>query len=89
MKSIRNTTQRPIRVPLPRGKKLHLGPGKISEIGTPAADHPPLKALVEAGDIEILADSERHVDSTTVSEGGRASTQGYRSGAKAPRGGDR
>jgi len=89
MKSIRNKTQRPIRVPLPRGKKLHLGPGKVSEIATPAADHPPLKALVDAGDLEILADGERHVDSSTSSAGGRASTQAHRPGTKASRGGDR
>ena len=56
MKTILNKTQRPIRVPMPRGKVLHLGPNKTGEIAPKAADHPPLQKLVEAGDIEIVGD---------------------------------
>jgi hypothetical protein len=51
---ISNKTKRPLRVPLPGGKKLHLGPGKIGQITAKAAEHPPLKALIDAGEIEIL-----------------------------------
>ena len=50
--SISNKTQKPLRVPLPRGKVLHLGPGKTGQISSDAADHPPLKALVDGGTIE-------------------------------------
>ncbi len=51
---IKNTLSRPLRVPLPGGKKLHLGPGHIGQISPKAADHPPLKAMIEAGEIEVL-----------------------------------
>ncbi len=53
MKSIRNKTRGPIAVPLPRGKKLHLGLGKTGEITVEAASHPPLLKLVELSLIHI------------------------------------
>jgi len=48
-----NKTRRPLSVPLPGGKKLHLGPGRTGQISPKAADHPPLLKLVEAGELEI------------------------------------
>ena len=59
VKTISNKTARPLRVPLPRGKTLHLGPRKTGQIASEDAEHPPLKKLVEAGEIEILG--EGHV----------------------------
>lgn len=50
---LRNKTKRPIRVPLPGGKRLHLGPGGTGQIAPKAADHPPLKKLIDAGELEI------------------------------------
>ena len=43
-----------VSVPLPHGKRLFLGPGKSGEIGSKADEHPPLVALIEAGQIEVL-----------------------------------
>lgn len=56
MKSIKNTARRPVVVPLPQGKKLHLAPNQQGQISTHDVDHPPLVKMVEAGDIEILGD---------------------------------
>jgi hypothetical protein len=50
-----NKTNRPIAIPLPRGKVLHLGPRKTGQITTEAAKHPALEKLVATGDIELLA----------------------------------
>lgn len=50
--NITNKTKQPIRVPLPDGKKLFLGPGNTGQITDKAAEHPPLVELVEAGDLE-------------------------------------
>jgi hypothetical protein len=58
MKTIKNKTNRPLRVPLPRGKTVHLGPAKSGQISTEAAEHPGLKKLVEAGDLEILDEGD-------------------------------
>jgi hypothetical protein len=52
MTTIANKTPRAIAVPLPRGKKLHLGPGKTGQIAANDSEHPPFKKLVEAGEIE-------------------------------------
>ena len=44
-----NKTQKPVAVPLPGGKKLRLGPGKTGQITPKAAEHAPLKKLIEEG----------------------------------------
>ncbi|MFT7487291.1 MAG: hypothetical protein ACI9F9_003152 [Candidatus Paceibacteria bacterium] len=51
---ITNKTKRPLRIPLPGGKKLHLGPGKTGQITPKASEHPPVLKLVEAGELELL-----------------------------------
>ena len=58
MKEIRNKTRVPLRVPLPQGKTLHLGPLQNGEVGANALEHPPFKKLVDDGKIEILGDGE-------------------------------
>jgi hypothetical protein len=53
MPTITNKTRRPVSVPLPGGKKLFLGPGKSGQITPKAAEHAPLKKLVEAGELAL------------------------------------
>ena len=64
MKTIVNKTTRPLRVPLPGGKTLHLGPKKSGQIADPAADHPALRKLVEAGDIVIQGEGGAEAEGT-------------------------
>ena len=59
MKEIRNKTQRPMRIPLPGGKTLFLGPAQVAQIADSAAEHPGVEKLVEDGSIEILGKGER------------------------------
>ena len=73
MKEIRNTSMAPLRVPLPGGKTLHLGPKKVAQIADNAAEHPALQKLVKAGSIEILGKGERDEGSGTT---GSATGQG-------------
>ena len=47
-----NKTKKPLSVPLPGGKKLFLGPGKIGQVAPKALEYPALVKLLEAGDIE-------------------------------------
>ncbi len=56
MKEIRNATHEPLRVPLPQGKVLHLGPRHTGQVPVSALDHPPFKQMVEAGRVEIVGD---------------------------------
>lgn len=62
MKTILNKSARPIQVPLPRGKKIHLGPHRTGEIANNAIEHPPLIKLIEAGDLEIMGDGNSQAD---------------------------
>jgi hypothetical protein len=90
VKTISNKTHRPLSVPLPRGKTLHLGPGKIGQIASEDAEHPPLKKLVEAGEIEILGEGHAGV-AAGVAAGkiGRLGAQGQARGPGGRRSGDR
>jgi len=54
MKTVVNKTRAPLKVPLPRGKSLRLGPGKTGQVADGAAEHAALKKLVDAGKIEIF-----------------------------------
>jgi hypothetical protein len=51
---IKNTSKRPLKVPLPAGKRLFLKPGEKGQITPKAAEHPPVKKLIDEGIIEIL-----------------------------------
>lgn len=50
---ITNKTKRPLRIPLPGGKKLHLGPGKTGQVTPKALESPALEKLIEEGEIEV------------------------------------
>lgn len=62
MQEIRNASHEPLRVPLPQGKVLHLGPLQTGEVSDGSLEHPPFKELVDAGKIEVLGagEPERH-----------------------------
>jgi hypothetical protein len=60
MPAVSNKTHRPLSVPLPGGKKLHIGPGKTAQVAAKALDHAPLKKLVDAGEIEVVSDEIQH-----------------------------
>ena len=53
MKTIENKTLRPIKVPLPGGKSLRLGPKQSGQVRDAAGDHPAVKRMVEAETIAV------------------------------------
>lgn len=84
-----NKTNRPIRVPLPGGKRLHLGPGGTGQISPKAADHPPLKKLIDAGEIEIQGAGRTKGTGGSGGNTGTKSSQGGSSGGGVRHTGDR
>ena len=89
MKTVCNKTQRPLGVPLPHGKTLHLGPRKTGQVPSSAVEHPGFRKLVDGGEIEIIGEG---TGSTDVPGGGRkarTSMRGYTSGRGGRRSGDR
>ena len=87
MATISNTTKKPLRVPLPQGKRLFLGPGKTGEVNAKALDHPPLVKLIEAGEIEIKDGGKRSLSGG--GGGGLSASEGHEAGGGPRRSGDR
>jgi hypothetical protein len=58
MKTIRNKTHRPIKIRLPGGKLLHLGPAKTGQVSDQASELASFRKHVEDGEIEILGEGE-------------------------------
>lgn len=77
MKSIKNTTRRPLRVPLPRGSVLHLGPLRTGEVAAAALEHPPFKKLVEDGSIEVVGEGNRSLPHPSKKERGHSEIHGH------------
>lgn len=77
MRVIVNKTQKPIKIPLPGGKFLHLGPLKTGEIADNAVDRPAVQKLVKAGEIEILGVGEHPSGGPDAAGGGHESTHGH------------
>ena len=59
---VRNETEKPIRVPLGKGKVLHLGPGKSGSVLRPATERPAFVRMVERGDISVRSESDAPSD---------------------------
>ncbi len=59
MKTVINKTPTALKLPLPGGKALHLGPRQTGQIRDDAPDHPALKKLIAAGKIELVDGEER------------------------------
>ena len=89
MKSIKNKTTTPIRVPLPQGKVLHLGPRKTGQIADHAADHAALKKLIEAGTLEIVEDGAHGTEVAGGAPAPHASTHGIGPNKTVHKSGDR
>jgi hypothetical protein len=89
MKTIKNKTNKPIRVPLPRGKTVHLGPAKSGQITTEAAEHPALKKMIEAGEIEVIDDGGADATSGMGGAGGSGARHGHGGSGVMRRSGDR
>jgi anaerobic selenocysteine-containing dehydrogenase len=89
MKMISNKTQKPLSVPLPRGKTLHLGPGRTAEVASNACDYAPLKRLVESAEIEIFDEPNEVAVGAGGGRAGRPWAGPHASGSASRRSGDR
>lgn len=89
MTTVNNKTRKALRVPLPRGKVLFLGPGKSGQIASEAADHPQVKAMIASGEIEIVGEGPAPTARGGRVGKGRGPMLGHASGGEARRTGDR
>ena len=88
MKEIVNKTQRPIRVPLPGGKFLFLGPTKSGQVSDQAVQAPSFKKLLTEGTIELLDSGNRSTDGRP-GPATKGTSQGHKSTTTVASKGDR
>ena len=84
-----NKTRRPLRVPLPGGKTLFLAPGGTGQATLKAKEHPPLMALVEAGDVEFDEESRSKRAAGGHRGAGTIRSEGHETGGGIRKSGDR
>jgi hypothetical protein len=89
MTTVTNKTQKPLSIPLPGGKKLHLGPGKTGQIAAKAAADPQLKKLIDAGELEVVDDNAPPTSGPGTRQRGRGFMVGHGSSSGGRRSGDR
>ena len=75
MKTILNKTPRPLRIRLPRGKTLHLGPSKTGQISDDALSREAVQQMLRAGDIEVVG--EEHSQGATGPQAVQEATHGH------------
>jgi hypothetical protein len=89
MTMVSNKTRRPLRVPLPGGRTLHLGPEKAGQISSKDAEHPAIKKLAEDSVIEIVDEDARRTQGGGDGGKGRTFVGGHARGSGSRRSGDR
>jgi len=89
VKTVINKSHQPIKVPLPQGKVLHLGPNQKGQISHKAVDHEPLQKLVEEGTIEIQGDGSTAEGAHEQKKGPLTETHGHHPPSGSPVRGDR
>lgn len=89
MAAVSNKTQKPLSVPLPGGRILHLGPGRTGQIAARAVENPQLQKLVEEGLIEVVSEDNRRPTGADGGKRGRGFMPGHSSGSGSRRSGDR
>jgi hypothetical protein len=77
MKTIKNLTYRPLRIALPGGKTLHLGPAQSAKVADTAIDRPAVKKLLEAGEIEVEGADRPDAGGGGGGDVGAATTHGH------------
>lgn len=87
MKTVRNKTNRPLRVPLPRGRVLHLGPNQTGQVAD--LDHPPLQKMIDAKELEVVETDARSGAPGGPAEAGHESTHGHLPNKVVHKSGDR
>lgn len=54
MRNILNCTPRPLRIPLPGGKTLHLAPAHVGQVSDDAIEDIVIAEMLDAGELELV-----------------------------------
>ena len=87
---ILNKTSRPLRISLPGGKVLRLGPAKVGQITAKAVAHPAVQKLLEEGVVELVnGDGGAQSSGGDSNDSGPGPSSGFSSGGGIRRTGNR
>ena len=89
MRTIINKTNRPLKIHLPQGKILHLGPRKEGQVAPHALESAGIKKFVAAGELEVLGDGTLSGSADRDSGKSAADTHGHHPNTAVRRRGDR
>ena len=77
MKTIKNLTRRPLRLSLPGGKTLHLGPAQTGKVADNALERPAIRKLIEAGELEVEGGAHHEGGGSGGGEAAPVATHGH------------
>ena len=77
MRTIRNTTRLPLRIPLRGGKVLHLGPAKTGQVADDAVERGALRKMLESGAVEIVGEGAATAQTGEKPAARTGSTRGH------------
>lgn len=89
MATITNKTKRPLKVRLPGGKTLHLGAGATGQVKPKALEFPALKALIDAGEVQVEDGGHSSPGALGGGRKGLSSSEGHGGGTGLFKSGDR
>ena len=89
MKSVINKARKPLRVPLPGGKILHLGLNGRGQVPDDALNRPAFKKMVKAGEIEVLDDASQRASDDRGASRVQETTHGHPATKTVTKRGDR
>lgn len=77
MKVIRNATHAPLRVPLGRGRILHLGPGQSGNVADDAPKAPAIARMIKERKLELVGGEEGSEEAAASAGAPREFAQGH------------
>jgi len=89
MSRITNKTRSPLRIALPGGKTLHLGPGKSGQISSKDAADGAIRKRIDAGEIAVDEEPTRDAGAANVHRQGRGGADVFARDTGTRRSGDR
>lgn len=77
MKTIRNATHVPLRVPLGGGRVLHLGPGQSGNVADDAPKEPRVARMIKTRKLEVVGGDESAVETVGAGASPREFAHGH------------
>jgi len=89
MRTVVNKSRRPLKIHLPQGKVLHLGPRHEGQVTPQALESPGVKKLLASGELELVDQDAHAAARSGDGNGPAANTHGHHPNTTVRKRGDR